>query len=299
MFILYRSGFLPQNKTKLAPLFLAGKILSILLLIAFLMHSIFDFIPKCIFLMYYSIILFSIFLVTKILQGVAIYQNIYKNPQRKVEHFAKSTIYMIYLISLIILPPCFAFFLFNDLINQKLKTAITIFFLVSIVLFLTLEMMLATLTKTIIKKIQYIHDDQQSNKASTFNSKYLRDKMQNGQIDRHTIKNYGSDIDGYYYIDKNEKTLLRNSIQYKLISAIGILANIIDLSLFSINSIDFYKNNSLQFMNMNEQIEESAPNFCDENGINFARMSEEMKPSPKIAVNFVCYLKNFYVWRDK
>ncbi len=210
---------------------------------------------------------------------------------------------MTYTISLLILPLSFVFLVlqYNSVINiEKLKIlnqAMALFFISSIVLFCMVEGIFSSKAPELIKKIKYIEYGKEDIeikwskpelKTQIEENKKKRDelvqfiKSKIEKIDSHdrhlgqpqyvrlieqlkSIKNSR----GYYY--KNLGKDIRQESEYKIVSTLGILTNLLDLSLLSVNSIDFVKNNGIEF----EEI-------------------TEVKENPEITLNSLCYIKKIY-----
>ncbi len=305
MMKLHKSGFLPNNGTKLGRLFFAIKTLFMLFLLLFSINSLIKFIPLAnSAMLVIGLTLFLSLTVTKVLQGICVYQNVYENYcEHKYTKIQKIFIYMTYTISLLILPLSFVFLVlqYNSVINiEKLKIlnqAMALFFISSIVLFCMVEGIFSSKAPELIKKIKYIEYGKEDIeikwskpelKTQIEENKKKRDelvqfiKSKIEKIDSHdrhlgqpqyvrlieqlkSIKNSR----GYYY--KNLGKDIRQESEYKIVSTLGILTNLLDLSLLSVNSIDFVKNNGIEF----EEI-------------------TEVKENPEITLNSLCYIKKIY-----
>lgn len=316
---LKKHGFFPNNKTKLSYLFFIIKSFFLLFLFLYSLNSLIKFIPvknKTLFIIGLS--LFLLLFITKILQAICLYQNVYVDLyEHRYTFIQKILIYAIYTVSLIILPLSFLFLVlqYNSIIDVKkhikkleiLNKSIAIFFISSIGVFFIIEYIFLSLAKKLIEKTHYTsYADENKKIFSILNSeernmaeknktsrdqktKELKEKLMNeiNQIN-HNNKNLKNskyvklkekiqkieNSKGYYFTKIG--TDVKSKKQYKIIKIFGAILNLIDLSLLSVNSIDFIKNNNIEFKRI-----------------------EEKNEIPRIDLNSLCYLKNIYIENNK
>ena len=309
---LKKSGFLPQNKTKFARLFFAIKSFFVLFVLLYSINSLIKFIPlKDSMMLLIGCVLFLLLFATKILQGVCIYQNVYEDLyEHRYQKLQKFFIYIAYTISLAILPISFVFLIlqYNSLIKIEklniLNKPIAILFISLIVLFCIIEGLYSSLAPRLIEKIKFVkYGVEEDWKIKMISNDEIRQKARQNknkrddaikkiddeikkidQDDRH-LKNSKyvelieqkammKNSEGYYYL--NIGTNIKNEKKYKIVEILGIITNLLDLSLLSINSIDFKKNNGIEFEEITEKNEK-----------------------PTINLNSICYIKYQYVEDDK
>jgi hypothetical protein len=298
---LKKFGFLPQNRTKFARLFFAIKSLFILILFLYSVNSLIEFLPfrnQTLFLIGLS--LFLLLIVSKVLQGICVYQNVYIDLyEHSYTRSQKALIYSAYLISLVIVPLSFVFLVlqYNSVIDvEKLKIlnkSIAIFFIFSIIFLLIAGGIFLSLASKLIEKVQYTNYKDEDNKidlVSDFKEKEiaienknkrskeiekLNDEINKIDYKKRNLRNtkyrdlmekinQNKDLKGYYYIKIGAD--IKDESQYKIIQILGVLANLMDLSLLSINSIDFIKNNHIEAKSVTEYDKEPKiilNSFCD------------------------------------
>ena len=87
-------------------------------------------------------------------------------------------------------------------------------------------------------------------------------------------KNLYKNKNGYYYLNKGSD--IKDELKYRITKIIGVVVNLLDISLLSVNSIDFVKNNGIEFVDMSDMIEKN----------------------PQVTVNSVCYWRDIYIQRE-
>lgn len=293
---LHKSGFLPRNKTKFSWLFFTVKVLFIVFLLVYSINSLVRFLPvKGALLCMVGLVLFSLLLATKILQGLCLYQNVLLDLyDHQYSLFQKILICVVYAISLVILPMSFMFLVmqYNEFVNvdkfKVLNKSVAIFFIASIMLFFIFEGIFSTVSKGLALKIQYTMDELKSDDNSLkerfqregvhfqFNSEYLKNRKIESYNSRHNEKfdERNKGVNGYYYLNKGSD--IKDELKYRITKIIGVVVNLLDISLLSVNSIDFVKNNGIEFVDMSDMIEKN----------------------PQVTVNSVCYWRDIYIQRE-